>query len=522
MKKFFKNLAFASLAIAGILVSSCKIEDINTTFQPKNAEATITVTALDALNANLNITNDPELKLSASSTANVVIEQSGNVFSIKGAPALPEQTVTISADYKGETASSTVKINSLLAGGIADYTSTVVVGTPDPTPAYAFIAVTVWDNEDGVDVTEKANLDIEYDGDFQAAISKGTITIEGENGIPAMPAKITAIYYKGERTLKGEATLNIDKIEKWDYKNYAVTIALGVAPVTEPAEVSITVLVYDFLTETFVTEDAEVLASSSLTGSLTPTGNVFTITGTEEAPAIPAQQIYIGAKYNGKYAAEETLNLGELPPGATLPYEITVPVDSPAIYPLQQAGEPTSTKVVGTFFSPNGHQTYTHDYKHATTGHGEGEGQWLYNETEFILVADTEYKSEYGVVESVPEYTDAATEIEKAIVDSYAELLDNPVAKTETKKLPMKISAFAMYSAYGTKIYTTTVYNVIRHITGKEDVVVGTITVKEVATQAEYCEAAMPGHSGHYHYGHGHDDVHGYSSNAGGGIIFAE
>ena len=129
MKKFIKNLAVASLAIAGILVSSCKVEDINTTFEATKAVATITVTALNALGGNADITNDPNLKLTASSTANTVISINGNVLTIEGGPALQAQTVTIDGEYNGHKGQTTVSVNSLLAGGQASYAATVVVGT---------------------------------------------------------------------------------------------------------------------------------------------------------------------------------------------------------------------------------------------------------------------------------------------------------------------------------------------------------------------------------------------------------
>ena len=65
---------------------------------------------------------------------------------------------------------------------------------------------------------------------------------------------------------------------------------------------------------------------------------------------------------------------------------------------------------------------------------------------------------------------------------------------------------------------TKTVYA----IKGNEAIAIGEITVHSVeydSIQAE--EAAIPGHEGHYHQGHGHEHGHG-AENAGGGIIWAD
>ena len=79
------------------------------------------------------------------------------------------------------------------------------------------------------------------------------------------------------------------------------------------------------------------------------------------------------------------------------------------------------------------------------------------------------------------------------------------------------VSAWAMYRAdlfIKSKVVT---YNVVAKTTGD---VYATIVVKEAIAEAEckLIEKAIPGHEGHYHQGHGHGD----SSNAGGGITWAE
>lgn len=522
MKKFFKNLAFASLAIAGILVSSCKIEDINTTFQPTNAVATITVTALDALNANLNITNDPELKLSASSTANVVIEQSGNVFSIKGAPALPEQTVTISADYKGETASSTVKINSLLAGGQASYAATVVVGTAPVAVATATVQVSVWDNVSGKDVTAEATYS--YSGvpsGYSVDETKGSYIITCKDGISAFNFEVTATY--GGNSNK--ATVAIGNIAQADTKAYKASIAVGQTPepVKTPAVAKIHVTVVDGTLQKDVTDGSEIKAEfigESPKESLKTVGNVVTVTAGESLE-LKNVGVLITAKYQ-EFEGETEFEITEVLEGVVADYTATIIIKNPAKYFPEKVSEEVTKVDVGTFFSTHGLHTYTHDYSHATTGHGHGTGEWLYNESEFILNTTVDFENEYGTIGTSTKFASGCTATDMKMVVYYGEALYGKQAVKEPAQLKIKVSAFAMYSAFCTKTHTSTTYNIIRREEGKDDVLVGTVKVLTIATQAEYCEAAIPGHDGHYHYGHGHDDVHGYSSNAGGGIIFAE
>lgn len=79
------------------------------------------------------------------------------------------------------------------------------------------------------------------------------------------------------------------------------------------------------------------------------------------------------------------------------------------------------------------------------------------------------------------------------------------------------VSAWAMYRADLYIKAKEVTYNVVAKTTGD---VYATIVVKEAVAEAEckLIEKAIPGHEGHYHHGHGHGD----SSNAGGGISWAE
>ena len=526
MKKFIKNLAVASLAIAGILVSSCKVEDISTTFEATKAVATITVTALNALDGNADITNDPNLKLTASSTANTVISINGNVLTIEGGPALQAQTVTISGEYKGNEGKTTVSVNSLLAGGQASYAATVVVGTAPVAVATATVQVSVWDNVSGKDVTKEATYS--YSGvpsGYTVDETKGSYIITCKDGISAFNFEVTATY--GGNSNK--ATVAIGNIAQADTKAYAASIAVGTTPepVKTPAVAKIHVAVVDGTLQKDITSESTITARFLDDGAEAPKatisvdGNVVTITAGESLK-IDAATVLINAKYK-EFEGDTDIEITEVPEGAVADkYTATVIIKNPAKYFPEKVSEEVTKVDVGTFFSTHGLHTYTHDYSHATTGHGHGTGEWLYNESEFILNTTVDFENEYGTIGSSTKFAPGCTATDMKMVVYYGEALYGKKAVKEPAQLKIKVSAFAMYSAFCTKTHTSTTYNIIRREEGKDDVLVGTVKVLTIATQAEYCEAAIPGHDGHYHYGHGHDDIHGYSSNAGGGIIFAE
>lgn len=526
MKKFFKNLAVASLAIAGILVSSCKVEDINTTFDPTAAVATITVTALDAYNGNIDISNDPALKLSTDiNSSNITIN--GNVITVTGTPAIAETSFNIIGEYNGVNGSAPITVNALLAGGQGTYKATVVIGVPDPAYAYAFIAVNSFDATTGEDITGKVSLDIDNPDltkySYVVDSDKGTITIYSKQGIAGGKIKILGDYGDYE-TLEQEIT--IDAIDKYDYKNYATTLVFGEAPVADPAQVDVYVTVFDTESYTDVTADATITAEIVGGGDITVTGNVATVVAKDNETPLSAMTISFGANYNGHKAISDELNVAEVPAGIKATYYITLYVGSQASYSAVPK-EPCNKEVeVGTFFSTHGKETTTHSYSEATHGHGEGEGEWLYNESEFILKTQVTYTPWSGVIVEESDYRmePDANELDEVYVNGYYEAyLAVGLEKDTEKTLSIEVSAWAMYSAYGTKTFSTVPYEVYRRLPGDtEGKLVGTIYIREVTTNAEYCEAAMPGHSGHYHYGHGQEDVHGYGSNAGGGIIWAE
>lgn len=91
--------------------------------------------------------------------------------------------------------------------------------------------------------------------------------------------------------------------------------------------------------------------------------------------------------------------------------------------------------------------------------------------------------------------------------------------KTVTEEHP--VFAHSRLEVYINTITTRTTYNVTLK-TRAGETILATYTVEEVNTEVQAkSDAQIPGH-GHAPAGHGHGHAHGGSSNAGGGIIFAD
>ncbi len=108
------------LALAGFVVA-CQPEEIETAFTIDNAVATITVTATDVATGADAFENGADLTAGAGTV-------SRNVVTITGTPAISAQTVELVVTYNGVSYPESVYVNSVLAGGQADYSVSIVVG----------------------------------------------------------------------------------------------------------------------------------------------------------------------------------------------------------------------------------------------------------------------------------------------------------------------------------------------------------------------------------------------------------
>ena len=123
-----KKIILASVALIAVF-ASCKKEDIRTVYKAEPAKATITVEVYDALYGQ-NVTSQANITANAGTvegTQVVLVGDQANNY------AIPEQKVTISAEFSGRKGSVTMPVSSLVEGGVASYSAVVVVGSPvDP------------------------------------------------------------------------------------------------------------------------------------------------------------------------------------------------------------------------------------------------------------------------------------------------------------------------------------------------------------------------------------------------------
>ena len=245
--------------------------------------------------------------------------------------------------------------------------------------------------------------------------------------------------------------------------------------------------------------------SSAITASAgTVSGSVVTLEG---SPRLSAQDVTVSTVYDGK-TYSQVVKVSDLLAGGEAKYSVRIVVGS---VPGEYEFDTDVTKLVTTV--EIGYLDYTHG------SHSHNGEPWAYNMSEFILDMECPYEIVSGQEVTDVKYLSEDTMF-KANVDKFADALDG-VIETVKDKYEFKVSAWAMYKVSQTRSIsdrTVTVYA----IKGNEAIAIGEITVHSVeydSIQAE--EAAIPGHEGHYHQGHGHEHGHG-AENAGGGIIWAD
>ena len=245
--------------------------------------------------------------------------------------------------------------------------------------------------------------------------------------------------------------------------------------------------------------------SSAITASAgTVSGSVVTLEG---SPRLSAQDVTVSTVYDGK-TYSQVVKVSDLLAGGEAKYSVRLVVGA---VPGEYEFDTDVTKLVTTV--EIGYLDYTHG------SHSHNGEPWAYNMSEFILDMECPYEIVSGQEVTDVKYLSEDTMF-KANVDKFADALDG-VIETVKDKYEFKVSAWAMYKVSQTRSIsdrTETVYA----IKGNEAIAIGEITVHSVeydSIQAE--EAAIPGHEGHYHQGHGHEHGH-CAENAGGGIIWAD
>lgn len=292
--------------------------------------------------------------------------------------------------------------------------------------------------------------------------------------------------------------------------------------VPNAAKATILVRVYDQATGYDVTQVSQITTSSSGNQALEDKGYdaekegwVFELNGNK---ALSAQKVTVTATYKGDTATDE-VDVRAILPGGHVKYMSYVfvaehPGPTPEIYyNMQFAGNEDVETITGTF-NPRDHKGHSHDGS-----------VWAFNETEFILNAKFNWVDSFGVFEVAPMPTPEMRSDEWLILQGFTANIEKNIVEFE-EEVEFPISAFAMYTLVGSQFVSSKNYEVYRYETIGEEVLepvlIGTISAFDVATQVEYMEQSIPGHEGHYHEGHGLPDTHGYSNNAGGGIVWGE
>lgn len=238
-----------------------------------------------------------------------------------------------------------------------------------------------------------------------------------------------------------------------------------------PAEITFNVTVVDAM-------DGNVTSAATITGADKISKNAN----------IPAGTVTITAVYKGN-PGTQIVTYEPLTIGGKRTINVTVMISSG--YTIT-AGDPTVDTTIYTL----GDATHSHN--------GEN---WALNDKDYILVRDITYKVFNKQVATT-------TDLSKVDLSTFINAL-NYGDKSTTGVLNLKVSAWAYYRAWTTKLTTTTKYTVTRK--GNNEVLGTVVVVSDSSTSAEYQEAAF---NSHYEYGHGHG--HGTGGNAGGGIVYAD
>ena len=492
--------------------------------EDKPAVAVITVTAFDkALDADVTESTEISATLEDDSEASVKVED--NIVTITAGESLDiaAQDVTICAKYGDESIERVVSLSEIKKNSTAAYSCEIVFEATQPQKeAKAIVAVSVWDYESDSDVTAQSTftpLGVPDSYSCKESDTKGTFVITGVGGISAFQFAVKATYGNAV----GEAKVDIDAIAEGAEKAYLVSITLGTPHVDEdkPAVAVITVTAFDKALDADVTESTEIFAAleDDPEASVKVEDNIVTITAGESLE-IAAQDVTIYAKY-GNESIEKVVTLSKIEKNKTAAFTCEVVFNEKGeeeiTYSLRH--EKTVAGSTKLYQLTQGHsELHKHDYSH----NGLNITNWLYNETEFIFVAEFKWTKVYGVSNVAKTYAAGCTDEDKAKIDAYAKTFGLTYTEKE-QTLSHAVSAYARYTAYSTRTPYYATYDVVR-TKGAEETVVGTIKVTSWASDAQYVETSIPGHEGHYVPGHGHDDHgHGHGgSNAGGGIIGSE
>lgn len=221
-----------------------------------------------------------------------------------------------------------------------------------------------------------------------------------------------------------------------------------------------------------------------------------TFTGAEAIegnPSIAAGSRTITATVNGGATGSATVNYEAVQAGSTVTYSPVI-ILSDGLFTFTE----TDSKIVSSV-TKNGN---------VNNGHSHNDTNWFLNASDYSGKFTAEWNES------------AKTSIKNVVInnakaESYIDALIQAVNVKGSETY--EVAAWEMISTIFTISTSETTYNIVSTIDGT---VVGQVTVVNPLAKVEVKEvrSAIPGHEGHYHYGHSH----GAGDNAGGGMGWAE
>ena len=221
-----------------------------------------------------------------------------------------------------------------------------------------------------------------------------------------------------------------------------------------------------------------------------------TFTGAEAIegnPSIAAGSRTITATVNGGATGSATVNYEAVQAGSTATYSPVI-ILSDGLFTFTE----TDSKIVFSV-TKNGN---------VNNGHSHNGTNWFLNASDYSGKFTAEWNES------------AKTSIKNVVInntkaESYIDALIQAVNVKGSETY--EVAAWEMISTIFTISTSETTYNIVSTVDGT---VVGQVTVVNPLAKVEVKEvrSAIPGHEGHYHYGHSH----GAGDNAGGGMGWAE
>ena len=221
-----------------------------------------------------------------------------------------------------------------------------------------------------------------------------------------------------------------------------------------------------------------------------------TFTGAEAIegnPSIAAGSRTITATVNGGATGSATVNYEAVQAGSTVTYSPVI-ILSDGLFTFTE----TDSKIVSSV-TKNGN---------VNNGHSHNGTNWFLNASDYSGKFTAEWNES------------AKTSIKNVVInnakaESYIDALIQAVNVKGSETY--EVAAWEMISTIFTISTSETTYNIVSTVDGT---VVGQVTIVNPLAKVEVKEvrSAIPGHEGHYHYGHSH----GAGDNAGGGMGWAE